>query len=136
MLAVPAATAVTSPVAETVATLGESDDQVMVRPVRTLPLASLTSAIACVVPPVVNDDDPRFTVTAAAVPEPEEDALTAMLASPLTESTLAMIVPLPIVKAVTIPVDETTATAVFVDDHVTVFPVRVFPAASTTVAVA
>jgi len=46
MPAVPALTAVTTPVADTVATAGLLDDQLMTRPVRTLPLASLLVAVA------------------------------------------------------------------------------------------
>ena len=49
MLAVPALTAVTSPVPLTVATAALLDDQVMTRPVSTLPSAAVRIAEACVV---------------------------------------------------------------------------------------
>jgi len=49
MLTGPTAIAVTSPVEETVATLGAPDDHVMTRPVKTLLFASRGVAVACVV---------------------------------------------------------------------------------------
>ena len=58
MLAVPAATAVmtaVNPLPATVATPAALDSQVTVRPVRTLPLASLTTAVACVVWPTCSE---------------------------------------------------------------------------------
>src|SRR5207249_3495619 len=51
MLAEPTATAATSPFAFTVATLGASLDQVIVRPESGLPLASSGVAVSCWVPP-------------------------------------------------------------------------------------
>jgi len=45
----PAATAVTNPEADTVATSGLALDQMIVRPVRTFPAASTSVAVACVV---------------------------------------------------------------------------------------
>jgi hypothetical protein len=44
--AVPGATAVTTPVADTVATPGSADDQTIARPVRTFPLPSRVTAVA------------------------------------------------------------------------------------------
>ena len=46
MFARPGLTALTKPIAFTVAMEGKSDDQVTVRPVRTRPFASLTIAVA------------------------------------------------------------------------------------------
>lgn len=51
MVAAPAAIPFTNPDAETVAIEVLLDDQVMVRPVRTLPLASRVTADSCVVLP-------------------------------------------------------------------------------------
>jgi hypothetical protein len=65
MRADPALTAVTNPVDDTVATLGLSDDHVMARPVRALPLASLRVAVAVVVPPTTTDDCARPTAMVA-----------------------------------------------------------------------
>ena len=51
MIAVPAATAVTSPEADTVATPVLFEDQVIVRPVKILPFASRATAVSCTVDP-------------------------------------------------------------------------------------
>ena len=56
-------------------------------------------------------------------------------ADPLAEPDVAMIEIDPVATEVTNPADETVATAVFVDDHVTVAPEITDPAASFTVAV-
>jgi hypothetical protein len=61
MRAVPLLAAVTTPVADTVATPELSDDQTMVRPVRTLPLASLGVAVAVVVAPITTEGCARVT---------------------------------------------------------------------------
>ena len=65
MLALPAATAVTTPLPLTVATPVFELDHVTVRPVNTLPPASLVTAVACVVLPVVRLDEASDTVTDA-----------------------------------------------------------------------
>ena len=56
-------------------------------------------------------------------------------ADPLAEPDVAMIEIDPVATEVTNPADETVATAVFVDDHVTVAPDITVPPASFTVAV-
>ena len=56
-------------------------------------------------------------------------------ADPLAEPDVAMIEIDPVATEVTNPADETVATAVFVDDHVTVAPEITDPPASFTVAV-
>ena len=61
MRAVPVLAAVTVPVADTVATPELSDDQVIARPVRTWPLASLGVAVAVVVPPIATEGCARAT---------------------------------------------------------------------------
>ena len=55
-------------------------------------------------------------------------------ADPLAEPDVAMIEIDPVATEVTNPADETVATAVFVDDHVTVGPDITVPPASCTVA--
>ena len=55
-------------------------------------------------------------------------------ADPLAEPDVAMIEIDPVATEVTNPADETVATAVFVDDHVTVAPDITVPPASFTVA--
>jgi hypothetical protein len=52
----------------------------------------------------------------------------------LAEPLVAVIVAVPSATAVTRPADETVATTVFVDDHVTVAPDITVPPASCTVA--
>jgi hypothetical protein len=61
MPAVPVLTAVTTPAADTVATAVLSDDQVMARPVSTVPPASLGIAVAVVVWPTATDVCARET---------------------------------------------------------------------------
>jgi hypothetical protein len=61
----PAATAVTSPLAETVAMPAFEDDHVINWPVRTFPLESRVVAVACVVCPIVRLVAPAATVTVA-----------------------------------------------------------------------
>jgi hypothetical protein len=72
MMADPALTAVTNPVADTVAMSGLFDDQVIARPVRTLPLASFAVAVAVVVEPILIEDCARSTVTLATGAGPVE----------------------------------------------------------------
>src|SRR5688500_3822108 len=62
---VPAETALTSPVADTVAVARLLEVQDTTRPVRSCPLASYAIALACVVPPTSSDDAPSDTVTRA-----------------------------------------------------------------------
>jgi hypothetical protein len=56
---------VTTPLADTVATPLLSDDQLITRPVRTVPPASLGVAVAVVDAPITTDDCPRVTETLA-----------------------------------------------------------------------
>jgi hypothetical protein len=63
--ALPGATAVTRPLADTVATPVLSELQITVRPVRTLPAASRAIAVACVVWASVMVLETRVTVTDA-----------------------------------------------------------------------
>src|SRR5262245_4665619 len=121
MVVAPAATAVTSPVGDTVATAGFSEAHCTGFPARALPLASRTSAVACVVWPVLSADSPSDTETTAAVAlDPGEVPETVTFASPFTDPTAAQIVTVPVLTAVTRPVVETVATATLSDDHVTV----------------
>src|SRR6202165_5314006 len=83
MLAVPGATPATTPVADTVATPVLSDDQVIGRPVRTLPPASLRVAVAFVVAPITIEGCAMLTETPATAggpaprpPPPQPNAAT------------------------------------------------------------
>ncbi|MEJ7810424.1 MAG: hypothetical protein WKG32_08425 [Gemmatimonadaceae bacterium] len=61
----PAAIAVTSPVADTVAMAELALDQVTVRPVMAFPLASRRVAVSCTVPPTASDAAAGVTATVA-----------------------------------------------------------------------
>src|SRR6266581_78072 len=128
--AVPAATAVTSPLASTVATPAASVDHVMTRPVRTLPSASWSVAVICCVAP---------TPTVAAVGLTLTDAtgagFTVMAALPPFPSLVAVIFAAPGATAVTRPAFETVATAGLSLDHVTIRPLNRLPFASYRLAV-
>src|SRR5207247_9762829 len=65
IVADPAATPVTSPLAETVATAGALLDQVTIRPVSTLPAESFVVAVSCTVAPAMRLFDAGDTVTVA-----------------------------------------------------------------------
>jgi hypothetical protein len=129
-VAEPAATAVTTPVAETLATAVFDELHVTGRPVRRFPAASRALAVSCCVPPTTRLADEGDTLTAAT-----GTGETVTAAAPVTPSTVAEIVAFPAATAVTIPVAETLATAVFDEIHVTGRPIRTFPAASRALAV-
>ena len=120
IVAVPALTPVTRPVvALTVATPGVSDDHVAVRPVRTLLDASFATNVICVVAPAMIVADPALTVTDAT-----GTGLTVISSEPVTPSTVAVIVAVPALTAVTRPVVAlTVATAGVFDDQAAVRPV-------------
>jgi len=130
MLVVPAATAVTTPVADTDPTAGDDDDHVTERPDSTLPDASRRVAVAWVFCPTCSEDDasPTATVLTGA-------AATVSASVPVFVSLVAVSVTLPAAMPVTSPVGETLATEVFDDVQPIVRPVRTFPVASFNVAV-
>ena len=137
MFADPAPTAVTLPVAVTVATAVLELVQMMVRPVSTLPLASFVTAVACVVCPVVRLDAPSETATVAtgaggggAVVE------TVRTACPVTPSLVATIFVVPTASTETAPFEPTVATVVLVLLQLIVRPVSTLPMASCSTAVA
>ena len=129
IVAVPLVTAVTRPADETVATPEADDDHVTVAPDITDPDASFTVALRVTVSPM---DAKVFvfgdTVTLAATWPNVTEAVA------LAEPDVAVIETDPVATEVTNPADETVATAVFVDDHVTVGPDITVPPASLTVA--
>jgi hypothetical protein len=128
MLAVPAESAVTNPPWLTVATSGAELDQTMLRPVRTFPLASVSLAVACAVCPT--RIDPALNVTATAATGGGE---TVNPIDPVFPSLDAAIVTVPAAIALTRPVVETVAIAVFDDVQPTVRPVSTLPDASFSV---
>src|SRR6266566_602375 len=112
MLAVPAASAVTSPLPFTVATPGASLDQVIVRPESGLPLAWSGVAVSCWVPP---------TTIVAAVGLTVSDAtgiVTVTAAVALLPSLVAVTFAEPAATAVTSPLASTVATPAASVDHV------------------
>jgi len=106
ILAVPAATAVTNPLEETVATPVLSDDQVITLPVKAWPLASRVVAVACVVCPATTEEEASETLTVATG---IGVTVTGTVAN--FPSLTAAIVATPGASAETIPLAETVATA-------------------------
>jgi len=66
IVALPAASAVTRPLLETVATFVLLLDHVTIMPVSTFPLVSFTVVLSCAVAPCVNDTDEGAMATLAA----------------------------------------------------------------------
>src|SRR2546422_404295 len=126
----PAATPVTSPVEDTVATAGALDVQVTDRPESTLPAASFSVAVSCTVAPTSTT-----AVTGLITTDATGTFATVTVAEPLFPSLVAVIVADPAATPVTRPPDDTVATAGLPLVHVTARPARMFPAASLSVAV-
>jgi hypothetical protein len=105
IVAVPAPTALTTPLDDTVAIAASLLDQVIGAPEMTLPPASRAVAPNVTVWPTVSVRDDGVTVTEAA-----GAGFTATVANPSTPSMVAVMTALPIDTAVTTPVAETEAT--------------------------
>ena len=125
IVAAPAATAVTRPLPDTVATAGALLAQVTTRPVRALPAESLGVGVSWAVPPIDIADDAGLTLTEAT-----GTAVTLTAAVPLLPSLVAVIVAEPAALAVTSPPALTVATVVLPLAHVIVRPVSTLPAES------
>jgi hypothetical protein len=133
----PTATAVTSPVPETVATAVLFDAQVTVRPVSVAPFASFSVATACVDWPGETDEAPNDTVTdATGAGGGGAAAVTLSVAEPVWPSLVAMIPAVPTTRPLARPSAVTDATVELADDHVTVRPLSVFPLESFVTATA
>src|SRR6266516_7747077 len=130
MVAVPAASAVTSPLPFTVATPGASLDQVIVRPESGFPLASSSVAVSCCVAPAYIDAVAGLTLTEAT-----GTGFTVIAAAALFPSLVAVMFAEPAATAVTSPLASTVATPAASVDHVMTRPVRTLPSASWSVAV-
>src|SRR5215470_4836064 len=130
MVALPGATAVTTPLDDTVATAVLLEPHVTTRSVTTAPVVSLTVAVranVCVTSkPLVAGD----TVTL-----PTGIFVTVTDAVPLLPSLVAVIVAVPGATPVTRPVALTVATPVAFELHVTTRPVSTPPIESSVVAV-
>jgi hypothetical protein len=133
MVAVPAAIAVTNPVALTLATSVLLEDQVTARPVRGLPLASFVTTVSCWVGviPRTRVAFAGLTVTVATGAE-----VTVSGELPVLPSLVATMFAVPALTAETRPEDDTVATEVLSELHVTVRPASERPFASSSVAVA
>ena len=129
IVAVPLATATTRPDELTVATLSSLLDHVTVRPVRSLPAASLSVTVSCVAVLARRLAVPGSSTTLAT-----GTSLTATAAVPDWPPADAVIVAVPTDWPVTKPDAETVAMASLELDHVTVCPATVFPEASLGVA--
>jgi hypothetical protein len=128
-VAVPVATPATRPPVDTVATPERFEIHVTIRPVSTLPFASLATTTSCFVDPTDKFADSGLTVTDAT-----GTLLTATAAVPVFPSLVAVIVTAPGATADTSPVEDTVATAGALEAQVTGRPVRRLPAASNGVA--
>ena len=130
IVAVPLATAVTSPADDTVATLVLDEAQVTVAPDMVFPPESLTVGVTVAVSPTATNDrlvGDRVTDAAAVL------TVTAIVA--LTDPEVAVIVAVPLATAVMSPTDDTVAALVFDELQVTVAPDMAVPPESLTVGV-
>jgi len=137
MMVLPAPTAVTRPVALTVAAAPLLEPHVTARPVSTFPLASLVTAVNCCVGviPRTRVAVPGVTVTVAT-----GTGFTVITGVGLdvTDSLVAVIVAVPAPTAVTVagePLALTVSTEVLLETQVIARPVRTAPFASFVVAV-
>jgi hypothetical protein len=134
MVVLPAPTAVTRPFPSTVAAAGLPEVHAIDRPVSTVPLVSLRTAVSCWVAVIPNTrpaaDGVTVTVATGA-------GVTVRAALPVFASLVATMFAVPGLAAVTRPVEEfTVATAVLSELHVIVRPVSARPLESSGVAVA
>jgi hypothetical protein len=130
IVALPGLTAVTKPVALTVATVALSLAQVTTRSVSGFPLASRGIAVSWLVWPTVSPRLGGVTLTDAT-----GTGVTVTVADPLCPSLVAVIVAAPALTAVTRPVILTVATAALSLAQVTTRSVSGFPLASRGIAV-
>ena len=129
MVAVPSATAVTSPAAETVATDELDVTHVTVAPEMMFPPESLTVATRVAVSPA----DVKLRLVGARVTD-WATWLTVTVAVPLADPDVAVMVAVPLPAAVTNPADETATTEASDVVQAMVGFEMMFPAASLTVA--
>src|SRR5207253_1977512 len=118
------------PLLLTVATVVLFEAHVTVRPVKTLPFASLRVAVSCTVWPAGTLAEGGVTVTEAT-----GAPATVMLAVPLWPSLVAVMVTDPAVTPVTSSLPLTVAMLLLLDDQLTARPVHGLPFASRGVAV-
>jgi hypothetical protein len=129
IVAVPGATPLTTPFASTVATAAELVPHVTVRPVNTLPDASLVTAVKVTFCPATTVAVDAFSVMLATAA-----VVTVMVAAADLPSLVAVIVAVPAFLPVTSPALLTEAIVESLVVHVTVCPLSAFPWASRGVA--
>ncbi len=125
IVAVPAATPVTSPLPVTVATAGALVAHVTTRPLSGWPFASLGVAVNCTVCPTVT-----LAVAGLSVTDATGALLTTTVAVPLCPSLVAVSVAAPVAMPVATPLPLTAATVRLLVVQVTERPVRTLPVAS------
>jgi len=130
IVAEPAATPVTNPLAETVAAAALLVAPVTARPLRAVPFASFGVAVSWVVAPTV-----RLAAAGLSVTEATGTVVTVMVDVPLCPSLVAVIVAEPAATPVTNPLALTVTTAALLVAHVTTRPLSAVPFASFGVAV-
>lgn len=125
MVALPGATAVTSPAPLTVATPAAEDDQATDRPPSVSPALSTGVAASCVVSPtVVTTDDGEIVTDATG------GKMKVIVAVPFRPSLVAVIVTEPAPRPVTVPLCETVATDALDELHEIARPTSARPEAS------
>ena len=131
IVAVPAWTAVTTPLALTVAVVSLLDVQTIVRPVNTFPDASLTIAVYVTVSP----NDARVSIAGVTVMDATGTRVTVTVADAEAVPEVAVIVVVPGATPVTVPFASTVATPGVLEPHVMVRPVNTLPEPSLVTAV-
>jgi hypothetical protein len=137
IVAVPAATAVTTPLDETVATDAALELHVTVCPETGLPFPSTGVAVSACVPPTVSVAELGETFTLATVGGGGAGTVIVAVAvlPPLVAVMVAVPEPTAVTTALDAPLDETVATEPLLVLQATVWPLNGFPEASFTVAV-
>ena len=138
IVARPPRSAVTSPVAPTVAMVASEVVQAMVRPVRTAPVASFNVALACVLCPARSVDALSVTATVATGAETtfeEVGAVTVTGTTDLRPSAFAVTFAWPAATPVTRPLALTVAMLASDEPHDRLRPVSGTPLTSSVVAV-
>ena len=125
IVVVPTATAVTTPDDDTVAVAGVLELHATGRSVTTVPFSSLTDTVKLVVSPVAT-----LAVGGETVTVPTGTGITFTEIVPLLPSLVAVMTDVPSATPDTTPAEETVATVVVAEPHVTARPVTTFPLAS------
>lgn len=129
-IAVPAASALTSPPGPRVMTSESAVDHATPRPVSTLPAESRATASKSPVPPTFRTSESGTTSTRPTRGPGGATEVTRTIAEPLTPPTVAVMRAVPRAMAVTPPSAPTRATVLSADDQATARPLSGLPAES------